>query len=734
MERADLSNSASGETPGHTNAGESRDGSAVDFWASVLPQIFQSRNVAYAAVWTGNASETKILVEVGQLSSHISLGQRLEYCGAAQREPSNIPLVVRRSEVGVDLLIMSFLTVANGSQRVGLELQFANHVNSEEVTNNIRTIVNFLGSLGWQMVECNSNDDASKPLAPPRATALELPFKSDAWVWTGKNGGLGSVTSYSRNSIHERHEPWLAHHSLNEPGKSLPRSINQESIMNPTMDSDLPEADYRRFVRQVHRSLDPIETSYAVANECRRLLGCERVTVLCVERGRFAVKSISGQAAVNRHSKWVQLLEQLANRTLSIGRGLDYPNPEPLPPQIAQPLETYLLESRSRSLSIWPIYERDPSVEAEETDLQKKRHGSNRVIAGLVLESLTTTGEYLGKTTALISAREIGGDALRLANRHRQLFLYPLWHFLGRTKTMALARRLPVAAVASLVLIGLLAMAFFPATFYVSSEGTLVPQVQQRVYAPMDGIVEAVLVKPNDLVGVGQPLLRIRNFELDVKVRQVEGELAIVQEQIESRNVLDRSTTNRDYEFWNQLDGMPVNVLKARQANLRAQLSLLQQQTQLSVVSSQVAGRVMTWNVQEELKDRPVPMGRLLMEVADTDGQWELELNLPDRRVGHLLEAMAANDESLGVEFVMAAEPTRRFTGQVTQVAPVTAVSTEDGSYVKVRVALETTDIQVLHTNTDITAKIICGQASLGYVWLQDVFEFVERQVFFYLW
>jgi len=83
---------------------------------------------------------------------------------------------------------------------------------------------------------------------------------------------------------------------------------------------------------------------------------------------------------------------------------------------------------------------------------------------------------------------------------------------------------------------------------------------------------------------------------------------------------------------------------------------------------------------------------------------------------------------------VMAAEPTRRFTGRVLSIAPVTGASTEDGSYVKVRVELESDDVRVLQTNTDVSAKIICGKASLGYVWLQDVFEFVERQVFFYLW
>lgn len=524
--------------------------------------------------------------------------------------------------------------------------------------------------------------------------------------------------------------PWVWAGGPSPPARpSVPAPLPEHVPARPGLSGD----QWHRFARQVHQSLDPQETTYTVANECRRLLGCERVTVLWFHRGRFVVRAISGQLAVNRRSKWVQLLEQLANKTLPIGRTLEYPS-GPQPPQVAQSLETYLLESRSRSLVILPIAERDGGLEQEPSDLQKKPRRSNRVIAGLVLESLAAEGGYQSDKATMLAAHEIGGDALRSAYRHRQLLLYPLWHFLGRTRAVALARRLPVAGLVAVSLLVLLALAFYPTAFSVSSVGTLVPAVQQRIYAPMDGIVEAVLVKPNDWVGVGQPLLRMRNYDLDLKLRQVEGELAIVSEQIERRHRRDRFPEGQSVAAWDELQGTSVAVLESQQANLRERLSLLQKQSRLSEVSSQVAGRVITWNVEEELKQRAVPMGRLLLEVADTAGEWELELNLPDRRVGHLWNAVQQSETPLRVEFVMAAEPTRRYGGRLLEVAPVTAASTEDGSYVKVRVALDAGDIQVLQTNTEVSARIFCGTATLGYVWLQDVFEFLDRQVFFYLW
>ncbi|MBL8891266.1 MAG: efflux RND transporter periplasmic adaptor subunit [Planctomycetaceae bacterium] len=735
MDRADFSNSPTNDPNGRRLPAD-RDRTAENLWGDVLKHLLRTPEIVFVAIWQTptcasgpqDTSELEVIAEAGVLNPRVFWQQRAQCYLAALRQPGRVPILGQANEQGVDAPVLSVLLLANQVQpSVGLELQFEDGASANAVANAIHTTAHYCESIGWP---CATQDNTpSRNSTVARDIRLPSTTGDETWVW---NGPSPDEEPRGTSSAH-----FSASGPAHSTGANAPTTVPQRQASGevaPSARANLTEPDYRRFVRQVHASLDPKETAYAVANECRRLIGCERVVVLWYQRGRFLVKAISGQPAVNRRSKWIQLLEQLANRSLSIGQGLDYPNPVQLPPQLAAPLQSYLMETRSRSLLLVPITERDTNIEAEEPDLQKKRRKTNSVIGGLVFESLTAEGEFHNQPSVLVSAQEIGGDALRLAYRHRQLFLYPIWHFLGRTKAMALARRLPTAAIISLVVVGLLALAFFPATFYVSSEGTLLPKTQHRVFAPMQGTVESVLVKPNDLVGVGQPLLKLQNHDLDLKLRQVEGELEVVSTQIDSRRRLDRSPTTKDFEYWDQLEGMPVAVLEARQANLRTQLSLLQQQKSLTVVSSQIGGRVLTWNVQEELTQRPVQMGQLLMEVADTEGEWELELNLPDRRVGHLLNAIRQDEEPLRVEFVMAAEPTRRFSGRLLRTAAVTAASTEDGSYVKVRVALDGQSVRFLQSNTDVSAKIFCGQANLGYLWLQDVLEFAERQVFFYLW
>ena len=45
----------------------------------------------------------------------------------------------------------------------------------------------------------------------------------------------------------------------------------------------------------VHQKLESRETAYTIANEGRRLIGCDRVTVVLRKGGRYVVEAISGQ-------------------------------------------------------------------------------------------------------------------------------------------------------------------------------------------------------------------------------------------------------------------------------------------------------------------------------------------------------------------------------------------------------------------------------------------------------
>ena len=49
------------------------------------------------------------------------------------------------------------------------------------------------------------------------------------------------------------------------------------------------------FTRTAHEKLDVRETAYTIANEGRRLIGCDRVSVAIKHGGKCRIEAVSGQ-------------------------------------------------------------------------------------------------------------------------------------------------------------------------------------------------------------------------------------------------------------------------------------------------------------------------------------------------------------------------------------------------------------------------------------------------------
>ena len=81
-----------------------------------------------------------------------------------------------------------------------------------------------------------------------------------------------------------------------------------------------------------------------------------------------------------------------------------------------------------------------------------------------------------------------------------------------------------------------------------------------------------------------------------------------------------------------------------------------------------IAGEITTWNVEELLLRRPVRQGQVLLQVAETKGDWELELRLPEDRAGYLAEAQRDFGNDLNVTYRLATDPGVDHEGRVTEV------------------------------------------------------------------
>jgi len=233
-----------------------------------------------------------------------------------------------------------------------------------------------------------------------------------------------------------------------------------------------------------------------------------------------------------------------------------------------------------------------------------------------------------------------------------------------------------------------------------------------------------------------------------VAFEDVQGRLDSSREQLRSveRSLLDRQIPKDEHV---RLEGQKKQLQKET-ASLELQRQLYERKRRDLEVRSPLDGRVVTWQVHDRLYLRPVEKGQVLLTVADKAAGWELELHVPDDRLGHVNRAAveaARAGRDLEVEYVLATDPGTRHRGTVKtyedergrhfDIHEQAEVRGEQGNTALVRVNLAEPDrhaVEELSAGASVTARIACGRRPLGYVWFHDVLAFIRTQILFRLW
>ena len=111
------------------------------------------------------------------------------------------------------------------------------------------------------------------------------------------------------------------------------------------------------YARQIHGSLNPTEVAYLVANEGRRLVECDRVSVAIRTGGKCKVEAVSGADVVEKRSNLVKLMRTLCDKVLAWGEKLVFQGTQDdsLPPKVLAAMNEYLHESNSKLLVVQPL-------------------------------------------------------------------------------------------------------------------------------------------------------------------------------------------------------------------------------------------------------------------------------------------------------------------------------------------------------------------------------------------
>ena len=490
------------------------------------------------------------------------------------------------------------------------------------------------------------------------------------------------------------------------------------------------------FSRAVHESLDPRETAYAIANEGRRLVECDRVSVAIRKGRKCTIESISGQDTFDKRSNTVVMLGKLATRVVAAGEPLWYTGAtDDLPPQIEEILEEYVDEAHSKTIAVLPLKKPERTGESLEERTEANRDARDdtaEAFGAVIIEQIEdiTPRAAIGQKVDLVC--EHSSRALANVAEHNSIFLMPLWRTIGKSRWIIEARTLPkTIAVAATILFVLVTTIVMPMDFNLEGRGELLPVNRKDIFPASEGMITEVHVKHGQLVEEGDLLLTMENTDLDIQLKDVQGKLRGEQENIGiyTRSAKDARLSPIDREKAQaQLMGS-LNQIDTLQAQYKMLLKL---QEDLEI-RSPISGQVTTFDVAETLLGRTVTPAQGVLRVADTsaDAEWELFLYMPEDRMGHVARAQEKlQRQDLPVTYVLASNANDRYEGNVAEV-DLRAQPRDDLHTVRVRVKIDSEALKDPRLNTTVTGKIYAGRRPVAYVILRDVIEFVQTRVLF---
>lgn len=497
-----------------------------------------------------------------------------------------------------------------------------------------------------------------------------------------------------------------------------------------------------RALRHFHHDLELTGTAYRIANETRRILAVDRVTVLLATRGKLRVESVSGVTVVDRRANAVAAAEEFSRRAIVLGRPIVLPSQDPLPPQIAEPLDQYLDETDVAAVAVMPLY-RPSDYRAEDANV----HDTNRLGAAIYTEDETNNTEPIAvillesfsddpPVTITPLMQEIGAEAaIALANSMEHQRIFGL-RFLKRMGDWFGGRYLPYTTIAIITAIGLLAASMIIQVDHkVIATGFAEPSIQQNVFARNDGIVQQVFVHDGQRVTAGETLLRLENADLETNAETLSGEIQTTTRRLASIGsmLLDPATDAK------QSSRMAIEQqqLLSELTNIQNQLKLVREQLSELDIQAPIDGIAAGWQLKRKLADRPVTRGDHLLTIVRDQGPWQLRLEIPDKDAAEILHALQ-NQDALEVKFAAASHPRSTFIAALDSIATAARRNQNGTNVLDAMATIESGNTPFgssddARTGVEATAKITCGRRSVLSSWFGDVADFINRNILFYI-
>jgi hypothetical protein len=458
---------------------------------------------------------------------------------------------------------------------------------------------------------------------------------------------------------------------------------------------------------------------------------------------------------VEKRSNLVQRMKALVDGVLRWGEKLVFTGvkDDSLPPDVYAALDSYLEESSSKLLVVQPL--RD----TREEDSKKPPRSA------IVMESF----EPEESQEQLIARMEIVGKhaapALYNAVEHRRIPGRFLWMPLAAIQEGlgGKARAIVISILAALVLLACV-FVIVPYPLKMDATGQFLPQVRRYVFSPAAAHVNRFEVEPGESVRENHNLILMRDLSLERDLIRLNKDIDAAQGLIAA---IDAQTPSAKPEDRVKLDSERAAQFATREAKVRERKAMIDRTNSdparpgffwvkspefppgLETAGDQAQWTTLSADFKENLTYREVKPSDPLLRLGYKEGNWEIELKIPQKHIGQVLAAFGGDEsKELDVDILLRSEPTRVYKGKLArnkiagEANPNRDDNNESEPVVLAWVRIDGKDIPEESrvpadsrrvTGTEVHAKIRCGDHRLGYSLFYGVWEFIyEKIVFFF--
>ena len=510
------------------------------------------------------------------------------------------------------------------------------------------------------------------------------------------------------------------------------------------------------FARQIHNSLHVTEVSYLIANEARRLIEADRISVATRPNRKCSVTAISGADVVEKRSNLVQLMRKLFDRVIEWGEKLIYTGTkdDALPPKVLKALDAYLAESNSKILVIVPLQDE------REKDRKKKARSALMMECfetNLPPEQLLARLDVVGRhaCTALYNAQEYR----RIPMRFIWLPLAYLQDGLGGK-----AKAITTAVAAGVTLLAL-ALIFVPFPLKMEANGQILPIDRVQIFAPMAGTITDIPkgLKSGSKVAKGQVLFEMYDLELRKQVNDLQTEIAILQGKAgPAAKPNDAGENKSESAIAARADGIRLQKTSETLENLRRRTNADLTRPGRFFVTAPRTGMILTGDFRERFQGMSVKPNEPLMRIGFTDPEnprvadWEIELKIPQKNVGQVFRAFEKlpPKAELDVDVLFMSQPDAgSFRGKLRKDKIASQATTQkDDNNESEPVVLawlrinphkdangnddipadrRITPSLLLSSGSEVHTRVRCGYHPMGYSLFYGVYEFMYEKVVF---